>query len=335
MEAAGFQHISVLLGECIQALEIKPGGLYIDVTAGGGGHSCAILRELGPEGRLLCLDRDLDAVAAATARLQAVQAELGEQCGSFEVIHAAMSELAAVLADKGLQPGCVDGLLADLGVSSHQLSTPSRGFSFAKDGPLDMRMDRSRGASAAQLVNELPEEELANIIYRFGDESQSRRIARAVVIRRKDEPFARTEDLAAVISRAKGGRKGAKIHPATRTFQALRIYVNDEQEELCSLLDAGLSWLRPGGRWAVITFHSGEDRAVKQYFAALAKACTCPPSLPICVCGGRSRVRLVSRKGVIPGSDELAVNPRSRSARLRVAELLPHEASQEGPSGEN
>jgi 16S rRNA (cytosine1402-N4)-methyltransferase len=331
MEAHSFHHVPVLLEECIEALAIEPAGIYVDVTAGGGGHSGALLRALGPEGRLISLDRDLSAVEAATARLQEVKVDLGSACAPFEVVHATMSAVGEVLSNRGLVPGCVDGILADLGVSSHQLSTPSRGFSFANDGPLDMRMDPSQGSSAAQLVNTLPEGQLADLIYRFGDEPKSRRIAAAIVRRREEAEFARTEDLAAVVSRAVGGRRGARTHPATRTFQALRIYLNDEPGELGALLDLGLSWLKAGGRLAVITFHSGEDRAVKQYFAAQAKGCTCPPSLPVCVCGGRPRVKLVRRRGITPGEDEIRANPRARSSRLRVAELLAVDSTQEAP----
>ncbi len=332
---ADFQHTPVLLDESIEALALKDGGTYIDVTAGGGGHSSELLRKLGPGGRLLALDRDADAVAAATARLAAVQAELGERCAPFEVVHAPMSELAAVLEQRGLEDGSIDGILADLGVSSHQLSTASRGFSFAHEGPLDMRMDRSSGCSAADLVNELPESELADIIYRYGDEPKSRRIARAIVRARGAGPITSTGQLAEIVAGAVGGRRGAKLHPATRTFQALRIHLNDEVGELSSLLEAGLRLLRPGGRWAVITFHSGEDRAVKHYFAALARGCTCPSSLPVCVCDGQPQVRLLPRKGIAPGADERTANPRARSARLRVAELLHAVAPGEEPAVEH
>lgn len=330
MAAPSFQHISVLLEECLQGLAIQEDGLYVDVTAGGGGHSAAICERLGPRGRLLALDRDLDAVAAATARLSATQ-EQQSAAPSVEVVHAPMSTLAAVLDERGIAPGSVDGVLADLGVSSHQLSVAERGFSFVHDGPLDMRMDRSVGLSAADLVNESSEVDLADLIYRFGDEPGSRRIARAIVQRRSTQPFTRTTDLADVVSRALGGRRGAKTHPATRTFQALRMALNEETKELHALLDTALHWLRAGGRLAVISFHSGEDRVVKKHFARLASACTCPPSLPICACTGRPSIRLPARRGITPGAVELRANPRSRSARLRIAETLPTE---EEPIGE-
>ena len=268
MEAPGFQHQSVLLEECIEALAIREDGFYIDVTAGGAGHSAAILKRLGPGGRLLAMDRDLEAVAAAGARLKEVQGGRPD-APAFEVVHAPMSTLASVVRERAGRLGGVDGILADLGVSSHQLSTAHRGFSFSHDGPLDMRMDQSCGASAAELVNETPEVELANLIYRLGDESKSRRIARSLVQRRLTQPFTRTADLAEVVSHACGGRRGAKTHPATRTFQALRMAVNDEAGELAQLLDSAIGVLRPGGRLAVISFHSGEDRVVKQHFARL------------------------------------------------------------------
>ena len=322
MGSAGFEHLSVLLDECVAALAIREGGLYIDVTAGGGGHSAAILAQLGSAGRLLALDRDLDAVAAARGRLEAARA-VGSAGPTFEVVHAPMSTLCEVLEQRGIEPGSVDGVLADLGVSSHQLSTADRGFSFILDGPLDMRMDRSCGLSAADLVNDSAERDLADLIYRFGDEPKSRRIARAIVQRRQTQPFMRTADLAGLISQALGGRRGAKTHPATRTFQALRMALNEESTELRSLLDVALRWLRPGGRLAVVSFHSGEDRVVKQHFARLAKACNCPPSLPVCVCEGFARVHLPARRGVTPSAAELRANPRSRSARLRIAETLP------------
>ncbi len=330
MEAPSFQHLSVLLEECIEALSIREDGFYIDVTAGGAGHSTAILKRLGPGGRLLAMDRDLEAVAAAEARLKGVYGDRAD-APAFEVVHAAMSTLSTVVQEREGQLGGVDGILADLGVSSHQLSTAERGFSFSHDGPLDMRMDRSCGVSAAELVNETSEVELANLIYRFGDESKSRRIARSLVQRRLTQPFTRTADLADVVSRACGGRRGAKTHPATRTFQALRMVVNDEAGELAALLDSALAVLRPGGRLAVISFHSGEDRVVKQHFARLATVCTCPPAVPVCVCAGRASVRLPARRGITPSAAELRANPRSRSARLRIAETL---SALEEPAGE-
>jgi 16S rRNA (cytosine1402-N4)-methyltransferase len=330
MEAPGFHHLSVLLEECIDALAIREDGFYIDVTAGGAGHSAAILERLGPGGRLLAMDRDLEAVAAAGARLKMVHGDRVD-APDFEVVHAPMSTLASVVQEREGRTGCVDGILADLGVSSHQLSTAERGFSFSHDGPLDMRMDRSCGVSAAELVNDTPEVELANLIYRFGDEPKSRRIARSLVQRRVTQSFTRTADLAEAISRACGGRRGAKTHPATRTFQALRMVVNDEAGELAVLLDCAVGLLRPGGRLAVISFHSGEDRVVKQHFARLATVCTCPPSVPVCVCAGRASVRLPVRRGITPSATELSINPRSRSARLRIAETL---SALEEPAGE-
>ena len=320
MAETRFEHRSVLLEESVSALALRPEGLYVDVTAGGGGHSAAILAELGVGGRLIALDRDLDAVSAARKRLAEVAA--GAVAASFEVVHSPMSRLSEVLRARAIEPATVDGILADLGVSSHQLDTAGRGFSFAHDGPLDMRMDRSTGSTAADLVNNTDEMALADLIYRLGDEPKSRRIARAITQRRQQRPFARTADLAEVVSRALGGRRGARKHPATRTFQALRMALNDEAGELHHLLQSALEWLAPRGRLALISFHSGEDRVVKRHLASLASSCSCPSSLPVCVCGESARVRLLGRKGITASQAELEANPRARSARLRVAEVL-------------
>ncbi len=310
-----FAHEPVLLAETIAALAPPTGGIAVDCTAGGGGHSHALGEALGAGGRLIALDRDPAAVDAARARL----ADL--DC-AWQVVQAPFSELDRVLEEAGIGRGSVDAILADVGVSSHQIDSAERGFSFAADGPLDMRMDPTTGDTAADLVNHLDEVELADVIFRLGDERQSRRIARTIVRRRETEPFARTADLAAVIERAVGGRKGARIHPATRSFQALRIAVNGELDQLDSLLRSALAWLKPGGRLGVITFHSGEDRRVKRWFALLRQDCVCEPKGPTCTCGWHAQVRLPQGKGWTAGPDELARNPRARSARLRVAERL-------------
>ncbi len=310
-----FAHAPVLLRETLEALAPPPGGLAVDCTAGGGGHSHALGEAVGPTGRLIALDRDPSAVAAARARLADLQCR-------WEVVQAPFSELDAVLAGAGVAPGSVDAILADVGVSSHQIDTAERGFSFAADGPLDMRMDPTGGLTAADLVNTLAERELADLIFHLGDERDSRRIARAIVRRRDAQAFARTADLAALIESAVGGRKGARIHPATRSFQALRIAVNGELDELDALLRSALAWLRPGGRLGVITFHSGEDRRVKRWFALLRRDCICEPKGPTCTCGWHPQVRLPSGKGWTAAPDEIAANPRARSARLRVAERL-------------
>jgi 16S rRNA (cytosine1402-N4)-methyltransferase len=311
----GFSHEPVLLRETVAALNPPPGGMAVDCTAGGGGHSHALGELLGAEGRLIALDRDPSAVAAASVALADVACR-------WDVVQAPFSELDSVLTDAGIAPGSVDAILADIGVSSHQIDSAERGFSFATDGPLDMRMDPTQGLTAADLVNTLDVDELADVLFQFGDERKSRRIARALVRRRDDALFERTADLAAAIDKAMGGRRGSRIHPATRSFQALRIAVNGEMDELDTLLRSALSWLKPGGRLGVITFHSGEDRRVKRWFALLRSDCHCEPKGPTCTCGWEPQVRLPKGKGWSAEEDELARNPRSRSARLRVAERL-------------
>ncbi len=314
MTAPDFHHVPVLLDETLDGLAIRPDGLYVDCTAGGGGHSSAIAARL-PNGRLIALDRDPDAVAAASARIGAAAA------GAWEVVHAPFRDLDAVLTERGLQPGDVHGILADLGVSSHQLDTAERGFSFAADGPLDMRMDPTTGESAAELLARIDERELVQLLF-ANDENKARRIARAIVRRRDEEPLQRTGQLADLVASVVP-RKG-RTHPATKTFQALRIAVNAEDEQLTTLLDTAVRWLAPGGRLALISFHSGEDRPVKKRLALLAKDCLCPPRTPICQCGWEPQLKLVQRKGWTAGEAELAANPRARSARLRVAERTEH-----------
>lgn len=326
-----FAHTPVLLEEVVEALVLTPGSTIVDCTAGGGGHSARILQDLGPRGRLIALDRDPSAVAAATAKLTAAASGLGDGAASWEVVHAPFSSLSSVLEQRGIGPGSLDGILADLGVSSHQLDVPERGFSFAQDGPLDMRMDPGGAPTAADLVNELPEAELADILFQLGDESRSRRIARAIVRRRSEQLFERTDDLASFIEGALGGRRGARTHPATRSFQALRMKVNAERSELDSLLAQGLRWLRPGGRWVLITFHSGEDRPVKRRFTELSRDCVCPPAQPICTCDHRATLRLPKPWTRTASDEELAANPRARSARLRIAERLSIEESPDAP----
>jgi 16S rRNA (cytosine1402-N4)-methyltransferase len=288
-------HEPVLLAEAMELLAVRPGGLYVDGTTGLGGHARAILERSAPDGRLIAVDRDAETLAEARGRL----AEFGERA---RFVHADYREIPALLG--GEEP---DGVLLDLGVSSAQLDDAARGFSFRTEGPLDMRMDRSQGATAADVVNRLGEEELADMIYRFGEERRSRRIARAIVETRRRAPFATTTDLAALIRRSSrsSGRPG--LDPATRTFQALRIYVNRELEELGGALGAIARRLAPGGRFAVIAFHSLEDREVKQSFRSLVS----------------EGFQLLTKKPVRPGDDEMARNPRSRSARLRAVERRP------------
>ena len=309
-----FQHISVLLQEAVDALDVKEGGVYVDCTAGGGGHSAEILGRLGPQGRLLCLDRDPDAIAALHARFD------GDP--RVSIIQTNFSAIRTVLQNQSIDRA--DGILADLGVSSHQLDTASRGFSFHADALLDMRMSQS-GVSAADLVNTCAQEELARILWQYGEEKCAKSIARNIVLARADKPIETTTQLAELVKAsipARMRRTGG--HPARRTFQALRIAVNGELDHLKTALDEMFDCLSVGGRLAVITFHSLEDRMVKQAFASLCRGCTCPPDFPVCVCGKTPRGAL-PQKAAEPSAEELERNPRARSARLRVIEKLKDE----------
>lgn len=314
MEEIKFSHVSVLLRECIEALNIKPDGIYVDCTAGGGGHSLEIVKRLTAGGRLIAIDRDEDALRAAGARL-------GDYADRVTFVHSNYAMLQSVLADLGIPKA--DGVLADLGVSSYQLDTAERGFSYMQDAPLDMRMDREQPLSARDVVNTYSEEELRRILYDYGEEKFARNIAANIVKRRSERPIETTLELAELVkgSMPKAAREGGH-HPAKRTFQAIRIEVNAELSSIPPALDAAVHALNPGGRVAVITFHSLEDRLVKQKFAALSSGCTCPREFPVCVCGKKPVVRVITKKPVTAGEDELEVNPRSRSAKLRVAEKI-------------
>lgn len=317
-EAAKPVHVPVLLSEALEALSPRPGGRYLDGTLGLGGHASALLERVG-DTELCGLDRDASALELAARRL----APWGNRVHLF---HNRYSDFAAVL--DGLGWGEVDGVLLDIGVSSLQLDTPERGFSFHADGPLDMRMDPdSDDVPVARLVNTATFDELRTIIARYGEDPVAARIARAVVEARAVAPLQTTRDLAAVVERAypAAWRAKARNHPATRTFQALRMAVNDELGELERFLDAVPERLAVGGRLVVITFHSLEDRLVKQRMRALAQGCVCSPHLPVCVCGRRPRVRLPIAGPVCPSEAEIAANPRARSAKLRVMEKLPPE----------
>lgn len=307
---SGTYHRPVLLDETIEALAVRPDGVYVDGTAGGGGHSYAIASRLTSGGRLISLDQDPDAVVEASRRLQGLPAR---------VIRANFTEIARVLREEGLS--AADGILLDIGVSSHQLDTPERGFSYHADAPLDMRMSQE-GTTAADLVNTWGEKELSDIFYRYGEEKFSRPIARAIVRAREEEPVVTTGRLADIIRDAVPARARRDGHPARRVFQALRIAVNGELECLSSALDTAFSCLKDGGRLAVITFHSLEDRMVKQRFASFCEGCICPPDFPQCVCGRTPAARLILRKPVATSEKELEKNPRSRSARLRCVERL-------------
>lgn len=314
MEEIKFSHVSVLLRECIEALSIKPDGIYVDCTTGGGGHSLEIVKRLTAGGRLIAIDRDEDALRAAGARL-------GDYADRVTFVHSNYAMLQSVLADLGIPKA--DGVLADLGVSSYQLDTAERGFSYMQDAPLDMRMDREQPLSARDVVNTYSEEELRRILYDFGEEKFARNIAANIVKKRSERPIETTLELAELVkaSMPKAAREGGH-HPAKRTFQAIRIEVNSELSSIPPALDAAVHALNPGGRIAVITFHSLEDRLVKQKFAALSSGCTCPREFPVCVCGKKPVVRVITKKPVTAGEDELEVNPRSRSAKLRVAEKI-------------
>ena len=307
------EHLPVLTLEVVDLLRCRPGRTFVDATVGAGGHSEAILEATAPDGRVIGLDLDPDAVARAAARL----ASAGER---FVAIRSDFRRIREVLAER--KAGPVDGVIADLGLSSIQLLTPERGFGFSSEGPLDMRYDPSRGRSAARLVAEAGEPELRKILLEYGEERDAGRIARAIVRRREKEPIRTTTDLAEVVAEAIPARRGGRIHPATKTFQALRIAVNHELEGLDGFVEAAVMCLRRGGRLAVIAFHSLEDRTVKHSMRALASRCICPPAMPVCGCGRENIVRLVTARPLTPSPDERAANPRSRSAKLRVVERV-------------
>ena len=302
-------HIPVLFQAVLDGLQVRPGGQYIDATVGGGGHAGGLLAASSPDGRLLGLDRDPAAVEAASARL-------ASYAGRVVLVHSSFTRLAEIACACDFVPA--DGVLFDLGLSSLQLTNPARGFAFMLDGPLDMRFDPTTGGPTAfDLVNELSAEELATLLYRYGEERQARRIAEAIVAA---SPLHTTRELAAVVERATGRR--GRIHPATCTFQALRIAVNDELAALEAVLPQAVEVLAPGGRLAVISFHSLEDRLVKRFLRRESRDCLCPPESPVCTCDHRATLRVITRKPVRPTADEIAANPRSRSARLRVGQRL-------------
>jgi 16S rRNA (cytosine1402-N4)-methyltransferase len=305
---AHLPHQPVLYHEIILALQPKNKGLYVDGTLGAGGHARGILEACAPDGRLLGLDVDPQALALARKTL----APYGERA---RLIQASYDSLSEILQDIRWEK--VDGILLDLGLSSMQLEAPERGFSFQKDAPLDMRFDPASPTTAADLINTLPQEELADLIYRYGEERASRRIAQAIV---RARPLRTTRQLAAVIESVLP-RKG-HIHPATQTFQALRIAVNQELERVESVLPQAVAALRSGGRLAIISFHSLEDRIVKDYFRRERRDCICPPKQPVCTCGHKATLKEITRKPIIPGEVEIAANPRARSAKLRGVEKL-------------
>lgn len=304
-----FTHVPVLLNECMEGLNIRPDGIYVDGTAGGAGHSSAIAKLLNSQGKLISLDRDPDAVKAASERLSPFP--------NAQVIHRNYSEMRAVLDELGIDK--VDGVLMDLGVSSFQLDEESRGFSYHNDAPLDMRMSKE-GISAADIVNTFSEQQLAKIIFEYGEEKFSRKIASNIVKAREKSPVATTLQLADIIRESVPQKARREKNPCKKTFQAIRIAVNGEFDHLSKGLDEAFYSLKAGGRLAVITFHSLEDRLVKQRFAGWCKGCICPPDFPQCVCGRVPEGKLINRKPIEADSEELVKNNRSRSAKLRIIE---------------
>lgn len=307
-----FEHRSVLLDETVDSLQIRPDGIYVDGTLGGGGHACAVARRLGAGGRLIGIDQDGDAVAAASERL----APFGNR---VTIVRNNYEQMCQVLDELGI--GQVNGIYLDLGVSSYQLDTVSRGFTYREDAPLDMRMDQRNSRTAADIVNTYSESDLYRVIRDYGDEKFAKNIARHMVRARQEKPFATTGDLIQVIKaaipmkmRATGG------HPAKRTFQAIRIELNHELEVLERSIDQMTDRLCPGGRLSIITFHSLEDRIVKNHFRRNENPCTCPPGFPVCMCGKKSKGTVITRKPIVPSRQELEENKRSKSAKLRVFE---------------
>lgn len=305
-----FNHISVLLNECIEGLNINPNGIYVDGTAGGGGHSAEILKKLDC-GKLISIDRDPDAITTISERFK-------NEPNSI-IINGCFGDMKKLLNDRGVYQ--VDGVLLDIGVSSHQLDTDERGFSFHKDAPLDMRMSQS-GTSAEDLVNDLSYEELRDIIYRYGEDKFAPSIAKGIVKAREEERITTTLQLAEIIKNSVPQKVRREGHPARKTFQALRIEVNGELTQLENGLDEAFEMLSPKGRLAVISFHSLEDRIVKQKMASWCKGCTCPKDFPVCVCGNVPKAKLVNRKPIEATQKELDKNPRSRSAKLRICEKI-------------
>ncbi len=309
-----FRHEPVLLGEVLHWLNIRPGGVYADGTLGGGGHSGEILRTAGGGAVLYGIDRDPAAIQAAKERLK--------EYPGFFALHGNFHDVKALLQEAGAP--MLDGALLDLGVSSHQLDTAERGFSYHEDAPLDMRMDPTQGVTAAQWLNQADEKEIAHALITYGEEKWAARIAKFVVERRRETPLSTTGDLVQVVDNAipKAVRRKDEGHPARRTFQAIRIAINDELDPLSRALSDFVDCLKPGGRLCVITFHSLEDRIVKQAFRTMQNPCTCPPKAPICTCGKKPIGKVLAGGAVPPSQEEIARNPRSRSAKLRVVERV-------------
>lgn len=309
-----FEHKSVLLYETVDNLNIKPDGIYVDGTLGGGGHALEVAKRLGPDGRLIGIDQDADAISAATKRLD-------DYKDKVTIVRNNYRNIREVLKGLGIQK--VDGIYLDLGVSSYQLDTAERGFTYRENAPLDMRMDQRNEKTAADIINGYGEMELYRVIRDYGEDKFAKNIAKHIVIERQKQKIETTDQLVEIIKaaipakmRAEGG------HPAKRTFQAIRIELNQELEVLSESIDTMIDLLNPGGRLSIITFHSLEDRIVKTRFRTNANPCTCPPDFPVCICGKKSKGRVVTRKPIIPGEDELAENKRSKSSKLRVFERV-------------
>ena len=309
-----FKHVSVLKNECIEGLQIKPSGTYVDGTFGGGGHAMEIISRLNGNGRFVGIDQDQDAVENGRAKLEPYKEKAQLVRDNFSNIISIMKDLHIV---------SIDGILLDIGVSSYQLDTGERGFSYMHDAELDMRMDQRNPMTAKRMIAEYSEKELADIIKDYGEERWATRIAQFIVAERKIKPIETTGELVEVIKKAvpKGARKDGP-HPAKRTFQALRIAVNNELGILEQAIEDMAGLLAPGGRLCIITFHSLEDRIVKQTFHRLEHPCTCPPEFPVCVCGKKPTIRVITRKPILPSEEELEFNPRARSAKLRILEKL-------------
>ena len=307
-----FAHVSVLVREVIECLKPEPGKRYLDGTLGGGGHTEQLLIESSPDGQVFGLDRDGDALAAAQERLSRFEARFIARQASF-------ADAKEILAENGWN--LVDGVILDLGISSHQIDAPERGFSFRTDTRLDMRMDRRQSLDAQEILNSFALEQLERMFRDYGEEPQARRIAQAIVAERKNRPLETTEQLVQIISRIKGGRR-RDHHPATQVFQALRIAVNQELEQLERFLENAYELFRPGGRMAIISFHSLEDRIVKRAFRKWHRACLCPPRVLRCRCGWSQKVKLLTKKPIVPSASEVQSNPRARSARMRAVERI-------------
>ncbi len=304
-----FKHVSVLLQECIDGLAITENGTYVDATMGGAGHSLKICEKLSKKGMFIGVDRDEDAFSVATERL------LKTDCQK-QYIRSDFRNIAEYVSTP------VDGILADLGVSSYQLDNKDRGFSYREDTPLDMRMDQTSPFSAKTVVNTYSFQQLANIISTYGEEKFAASIAKNIVKQREEKEIETTGELIEIIRRSMPAKSLREKHPAKRTFQAIRIEVNGELESLKKGLESFFNLLKPGGRMCIITFHSLEDRIVKEYFKSLVNVCTCPPEFPVCVCGKKPLAKIITKKPILPSEEELALNPRSKSAKLRILEKL-------------